>query len=91
MTLGCLWAIFCTDLVQDLEYQVRPYEVVPGQTNQVVKESVERLYQVFRDRPRRRSWKSVGWHLATPYFARAMRETNSYLHVRYRVTRRHHG
>jgi len=74
MTLGCLWAIFCTDLVQDLEYQVRPYEVVPGQTNQVVKESVERLYQLFRDRPRRRSWKSVGWHLATPYFARAMRE-----------------
>ena len=30
VTLGCLWAIFCTDLVQDLEYQVRPYEVVPG-------------------------------------------------------------
>ena len=30
VTLGCLWAIFTTDLVQDLEYQVRPYEVVPG-------------------------------------------------------------
>ena len=28
VTLGCLWAIFCTDLVQDLEYQVRPFEVV---------------------------------------------------------------
>src|ERR1700752_3702328 len=26
VTLGCLWAIFCTDLVQDLEYQVRPFE-----------------------------------------------------------------
>ncbi len=36
ITLGCLWGIFCTDLVQDLEYQVRPYEVEPGQTNAVV-------------------------------------------------------
>src|SRR6267142_318802 len=35
ITLGCLWAIFCTDLVQDLEYQVRPYEVVPGSTDAV--------------------------------------------------------
>ena len=53
VTLGCLWAIFCTDLVQDLEYQVRPYEVVPGQTEAVVKESVELLYQAFRNRPKR--------------------------------------
>src|SRR5438067_91207 len=30
MTLGCLWGIFCTDLIQDLEYQTRPYEVRPG-------------------------------------------------------------
>ena len=45
MTLGCLWAIFCTDLLQDLEYQVRPYEVAPGQTDAVVQESVELLYQ----------------------------------------------
>jgi predicted nucleotide-binding protein (sugar kinase/HSP70/actin superfamily) len=36
VTLGCLWAIFTTDLVQDLEYQVRPYEVVPGATEAVV-------------------------------------------------------
>src|SRR5712692_6242473 len=47
VTLGCLWAIFCTDLVQDLEYQGRPYEVVPGSTDAVVKESIELLYQVF--------------------------------------------
>ena len=48
MTLGCLWGIFCTDLVQDLEYQVRPYEVRPGQTAAVVQECVEYLYQVAR-------------------------------------------
>jgi predicted nucleotide-binding protein (sugar kinase/HSP70/actin superfamily) len=74
MTLGCLWAIFCTDLVQDLEYQVRPYEVTQGQTEAVVKESVELLYQAFRQRPKRGPWPSVAWHLTTPYFVRAMRE-----------------
>src|SRR5881409_898911 len=74
MTLGCLWGIFCTDLVQDLEYQVRPYEVLPGQTEAVVKESIEYLYQVFRNRPAMSTKRSVLWHLTTPYFARALRE-----------------
>ncbi len=76
MTLGCLWGIFCTDLVQDLEYQVRPYEVVPGQTNAVVKESVELLYRLFRDRPRRGPYRSIAWHLTTGYFTRALREVH---------------
>src|SRR2546428_202458 len=76
ITLGCLWAIFCTDLVQDLEYQVRPYEVVPGSTDAVVKESVEHLYEVFRRRPARGPWTSLIWHLTTPYFTRALREVH---------------
>ena len=74
MTLGCLWGIFCTDLVQDLEYQVRPYEVTPGQTDAVVKDCVEYLYELFRARPRDGTWRSLGWHLTTRYFTRAMRE-----------------
>jgi predicted nucleotide-binding protein (sugar kinase/HSP70/actin superfamily) len=74
LTLGLLWAIFVTDLVQDLEYQVRPYEVVPGATEAVVKDSIEHLFAVFRDRPRRGQYRSVLWHLATPYFTRALRE-----------------
>jgi predicted nucleotide-binding protein (sugar kinase/HSP70/actin superfamily) len=74
VTLGCLWAIFCTDLVQDLEYQVRPYEVVPGQTEAVVKESVELLYRAFRERPAHGPWRAVGWYLTTSYFAKVMRE-----------------
>ncbi len=74
MTLGCLWGIFCTDLVQDLEYQVRPYEVLPGQTEAVVKDSIEYLYQAFRNRPALSPKTSVLWHLVTPYFTRAMRE-----------------
>jgi predicted nucleotide-binding protein (sugar kinase/HSP70/actin superfamily) len=76
MTLGCLWGIFCTDLVQDLEYQVRPYEVRPGQTEAVVRESVEYLYERFRNRPAMTPKKSLLWHLTTPYFARALREVH---------------
>src|SRR6266567_3848212 len=74
LTLGLLWGIFVTDLVQDLEYQVRPYEVVPGQTDAVVKESVEYLYEIFRTRPPRDSWRSVTWHLTSSYFTKALRE-----------------
>jgi predicted nucleotide-binding protein (sugar kinase/HSP70/actin superfamily) len=76
MTLGCLWGIFCTDLLQDLEYQVRPYEVQPGQTAEVVRESVEYLYQSFRHRPALSPKRSVLWHLTTPYFTRALREVH---------------
>jgi predicted nucleotide-binding protein (sugar kinase/HSP70/actin superfamily) len=76
MTLGCLWAIFCTDLLQDLEYQVRPYEVTPGQTDAVVKECVEYLYDVFRKRPARGPYASVAWHLTTSYFTKALREVH---------------
>src|SRR5258706_12048129 len=31
-TLGAVWAIVLTDIVQDLEYQVRPFEVNKGET-----------------------------------------------------------
>ncbi|MGH7390162.1 MAG: hypothetical protein ACREM3_12010 [Candidatus Rokuibacteriota bacterium] len=74
-TLGALWAVLCTDVLQSLEYQVRPYEVVPGQTDQVVRESVEYLHEVFRRRPHQRTRAGVlAWHLATGYFTRALRE-----------------
>src|SRR5262245_33683599 len=74
VTLGCLWGIFTTDLVQDLEYQVRPYEVIPGATNAVVKESVELLYQAFLRRPPMGAYRAVAWYLTTRYFVKLMRE-----------------
>jgi predicted nucleotide-binding protein (sugar kinase/HSP70/actin superfamily) len=74
-TLGAVWAIVLSDVVQDMEYQVRPFEVQPGQTARVARDCVEYLYDVFRKRPRRgEKWGALAWHLATPYFARAMRE-----------------
>src|SRR5262249_27174404 len=74
MTLGFLWAIFCTDLIQDLEYQVRPFEVVAGQTDAVVKESVELLYDIFQRRPRHGPWRLLSWHLTTSHFTRALHD-----------------
>jgi len=74
-TLGAVWAVLCTDVLQDLEYQVRPYEVKPGETDAVVRESVDYLVEVFRRRPRRgRKWGALAWHLATDYFTAALRE-----------------
>lgn len=74
-TLGAVWAMLCTDVLQDLEYQTRPYEAIPGQTDQVAKESVEYLYQVFRERPARgKKWGSLLWHLTTDYFVTALQE-----------------
>jgi predicted nucleotide-binding protein (sugar kinase/HSP70/actin superfamily) len=75
MTLGCVWAILCTDAVQGLEYKTRPYEVVPGRTDEVVRESINYLCDVFRNRPHRgRKWGALVWHLSTDYFVNALRE-----------------
>ena len=71
ITLGCLWGIFCTDLVQDLEYQVRPYEVVPGRPNAVVRESVELLYEVLPQAAASRPVaRPLAWHLTTSLLQR---------------------
>ena len=75
LTLGCVWAILCTDALQGLEYRTRPYEVVPGQTDEAVRESVDYLCDVFRNRPHRgRKWGAFVWHLSTDYFVKALRE-----------------
>jgi predicted nucleotide-binding protein (sugar kinase/HSP70/actin superfamily) len=74
-TMGCIWAVLLGDLLTDLEYLIRPYEVVPGQTDQVVKESVDYLSDVFRRRPLKgKKWGSLAWHLTTGYFTHALRE-----------------
>jgi predicted nucleotide-binding protein (sugar kinase/HSP70/actin superfamily) len=74
-TLGAIWAVVLADLVQDLEYRTRPYEVNAGDTERATREAVERLYDAFRRRPvLRGKWSAALWYLATGYFVRAMRE-----------------
>jgi predicted nucleotide-binding protein (sugar kinase/HSP70/actin superfamily) len=72
-SLGIVWAILCADAVQGLEFRTRPYEVIKGETDRVVRESLDELAEVFRRRPRRgRKMGSLLWHLSTPYFVRAL-------------------
>ncbi len=74
-TMGAIWAAMVGDLVQDLEYQTRPYEVNPGETERVVRESVEYLYEAFRKSPvRGRKWSTPLWYLGTGNFMDALRE-----------------
>jgi predicted nucleotide-binding protein (sugar kinase/HSP70/actin superfamily) len=74
-TLGAVWAVLLADVVQDLEYQARPYEVKAGETERAARDGIEILYQALLKRPHRgKKWGSLAWHLATPYFVKAMRE-----------------
>jgi predicted nucleotide-binding protein (sugar kinase/HSP70/actin superfamily) len=75
LTLGSAWSVLLADVVQDIEYQTRPYETQPGATARAAKDAVEILYQALLKRPQRgKKWASLAWHLATPYFVNAMKE-----------------
>jgi len=48
--LGLLNAMMIGDLLNDIAYQVRPYEINKGETDKVLDEAIEMLYQKFRTR-----------------------------------------
>jgi len=74
-TLAVLWAVQCGDLLCDLEYMARPYELEPGATDRVLAETVARLEQAFLKRPRKSTRvKTILWFLTTGYFTRALRK-----------------
>jgi predicted nucleotide-binding protein (sugar kinase/HSP70/actin superfamily) len=57
-----------------MEYLTRPYEVNPGQTDKVMKESADYLFEVFQKRPLRTiSMEMLAWHFLSGYFADALR------------------
>jgi len=73
--LSLLWALVLTDLILDMEYQIRPYETHPGETDRVSREAVEYLYEAFRNRPdRSKKIGALAWYFFTGYFAEVMRE-----------------
>ena len=74
LSLGIVWAILCGDMLTDMEYQTRPYEVTPGETDRVMKESADYLFEVFQKRPLRgKKWGMLAWHFLSSYFADALR------------------
>ncbi len=75
LSLGLIWSILSADVISDLEYMIRPYEVTPGQTDQVMKESIEYMYEVYRNRPvKDGKWKTIGWHVLGSYFTDALKQ-----------------
>lgn len=79
LIVGIFWGLIATDLVMDMEYQIRPYEVNPGETDRVARESIDYLHEVFRNRPLRDNDKKLGillWHIFTDYFTDALAEVH---------------
>ena len=75
LSLGLIWSILCGDVITDLEYATRPYEVNPGQTDTVLKDCIEFMYTVFNERPDHgKKLGTLAWHLYTSYFTNALRE-----------------
>ena len=74
LSLGIVWAILVGDILTDMEYVTRPYEVNPGETDRVLKESADYLFEVFQKRPLRDSkYGMLAWHFLSGYFADALR------------------
>ncbi len=75
LTLGLIYSAFIGDIMTDMEYATRPYEVISGETDKVLRESIELLYERFRKRPLRgEKWGSLLWHITTSYFVNALKE-----------------
>jgi len=74
-TLTVTWAFLCGDLLGDLEYMARPYEVHKGDTDRVLAESVALLERAFLERPHQSSGlRAVLWYLTSGYFTKALRQ-----------------
>lgn len=75
LSLGLILALLTADVLADLEYLTRAYEVVPGRTDAVLKESIERLHARFLHRPAQRGkLRTVLWHVLGDYFTSGLRE-----------------
>jgi predicted nucleotide-binding protein (sugar kinase/HSP70/actin superfamily) len=78
LTLGAVWAVVLADVITEMEYRTRPYEVRPGDTDRVTRQAIEHLHGVFHHRPQRDgTWSPALWYLTTGYFVRAMREVKA--------------
>ena len=79
IAIGAVWGAICGDLIQGLEYRIRPYEVEPGATDRAARQAVDLLVDAFRNRPKRgKRWGNLAWHVASPYFADAMRQARAF-------------
>lgn len=74
LTIGAVAAAMISDIVRDMEFQLRPYEIVPGSSERASKAAIEELHAAFVARPRRgRKWGALAWHVITSYFSDALK------------------
>ncbi|MCC6344218.1 MAG: activator of (R)-2-hydroxyglutaryl-CoA dehydratase [Bryobacterales bacterium] len=71
--LGILNAMNCGDIINEAAYHIRPYEVNPGQTDEVLDQVTDYMQEVFR---KKQPWK-VGDQLAG--FLGGFKDTAEYL------------
>ena len=55
--LGILNALNCGDVMNEVGYAIRPYEVTPGETDRILDEGMDYLHEVFR---KKQPWKLDG-------------------------------
>lgn len=74
LLLKAIFGIISADVIQDLEYRIRPYEVEPGATDQAVKAAVEELCQAILALSRRKGrMRAALWAFTANDFARVLR------------------
>jgi predicted nucleotide-binding protein (sugar kinase/HSP70/actin superfamily) len=85
LTLGAIMAALCSDAIRDLEFQLRPYEVVEGSVNAASHAAIEDLHKAFVSRPLwGKKWGAIAWHLTTDYFLDALRQARArFEHLRF--------
>lgn len=82
LLLGAIAAVLCTDVIQDLEYQVRPYEIEAGATDRAVRAAVGEIAAAMLHRPQFTwKWGLLAWHLTTDHFARALRRARRHFEL----------
>src|ERR1017187_1020631 len=55
--LGILNALNCGDVMNEVGYAIRPYEVTPGETDRILDEGMDYMHEVFR---KKQPWKLDG-------------------------------
>ncbi len=81
--LGILNALNCGDVMNEVAYAIRPFEVKAGETDRVLDESMDYLHEVFREK---RPWKLEDRHGQVP--GRLLRYRRIHRQVRQPAQRR---
>jgi RNA polymerase sigma-70 factor (ECF subfamily) len=92
----------CDDLPVDAEYESLESQLLRDERNRLIQQAIDRLppqcraaftLRVFHECSYREVADQLGISVKTveKHISHGMRETNRYLKIQYRATRRHHG